>query len=127
MIRFRMYKIALSADIVKAFLMVAICPNVLSWHAEVPIVWWCQQREWWYDRLWVVLWSRAAPSYWMPHCDTSWQVHRFARKNREQADASCRLYVDDVITGANDEEEAYQLCLESNVSSRKAVLTSAIL
>ena len=113
LIRFRTYKIALTADIEKAFLMVSVQESDRD---VLRFLWFDVHSE---NRKMICL--RCTQVVFGVSC-SPFLLNATLRHHLDKYIAShpktvhkltASFYVDDVITGANDEEEAYQLYLES--------------
>ena len=115
LIRFRTHKIALTADIEKAFLMVSVQQSdrdVLRflWFDDVNSEN-CKMICLRFAR--VVFGVSCSP--FLLNATLRHHLDKYITSHPKTMNKlTTSLYVDDVITGANDEEEAYQLYLESN-------------
>lgn len=114
LIRFRTHKIALTADVEKAFLMVSVQESdrdVLRFlwfddvHSEN-----CKMICLRFTR--VVFGVSSSP--FLLNATLRHHLDKYVTSHPETVNKlSASMYVDDVVTGAKDEEEAYQLYLES--------------
>ena len=114
LLRFRTHKVALTADIEKAFLMVSISEK----DRDVLRFLWINDLTCEDPRVCVYRFTRVtfgvSSSPFLLNATIQHHLHKYSSSHPELVEKlRCSVYVDDIVTGAGSEEEAHLLYLDS--------------